>query len=473
MPIDPDVQPLLDAKADKSALATKTNVSTTTALTARVAALETWRASVVAELAALQAHNHDSKYSVLSHDHGSTPPPDPTPDPSPIPGAIQITPATTGLIASAPAGATFQFAAGLYKRLQIAPKADQTFVANPGVVMDGENATVAAFRPTTAPAPNNVTIKGFEIKNYTPYESNGWNEGAITSIWYGDQGGGDNWLVENCDVHHNRGAGVMLSNKGTVRNCHIHHNYSIGLKLYWAPDGGLVEGNEIDNNNFDGPPDFNETGGTKFAWTGTQGLPLTGLIVRSNNVHHNRGPGLWTDIFNYGTVYESNVTEDNDCAGIMHEVSFDAIIKKNQVRRNGFKAQGSWLTPPDTWGWGAGICIANSAGVLVGGSVADANIVEANASQIMFIHQNRIPPIGAQGTGPVQFQTGGTVKSNQIKGPGKVGAVQDVGNGSYFAGKVKYEDNDYTGAPKFVFGGGDLDYAQWKLLGHDVTGSYA
>lgn len=306
--------------------------------------------------------------------------------------------------------------------------------------MDGENATGYAFiGPASDVAPINVTIRGCEIRNYTPLETPGFNHGAITSKWYESQQAGSGWTVENVDVHHNRGAGIMLTDRSTIRNSHIHHNYSIGAKIAWAPNGALVEGNEIDNNNFDGPPDFNETGGTKFALT-------TNLTVQQNFVHHNNGAGLWTDIDNIGTVYSDNIVSDNLGPGIEHEISFSATIRNNTVTNNGHQSQG--------WMWGAGILIANSRDVLV-----EANEVSGNQSGVGIIHQNR---------GYVTDSI--VVRTNDVTGPGWSGAVQDIGQTSYFAGKATFEDNDYT-LSTWVFGGGNLDWTQWQAFGHDDTGS--
>ena len=327
-------------------------------------------------------------------------------------GAIVLDPSknVASVVASAPAGASFYFTAGTYRRVTINPKDNQVFIAASGVVFDGENATKAAFIPSGSTASSNVVINGFEIKNYTPVEQYGWNEGAITSKWYESQGGGSGWVVENVNVHHNRGAGILLTNLGVVRNSSIHHNYAMGVKLYWAPSGGLIEGNSIYSNNFDGAPDFNETGGTKFAWT-------TNLVVRNNHVFDNSGPGLWTDIDNYNTTYTGNLLEDNAGPGLVHEISHSTTIQSNVVTGNGHGSQG--------WMWGAGILIANSDKATISG-----NTLAGNQSGIGIIQQSR---------GSYQA-TGITVLNNSVTGPGMTGAVQDIGNANFFNGKVSFSE---------------------------------
>ena len=59
--------------------------------------------------------------------------------------------------------------------------------------------------------------------------------------------------------------------------------------------------------------------------------------MRDNHVHHNEGPGLWTDIDNIHTLYEGNLVEHNANVGIFHEISYDAVIRNNIVRDNGLE----------------------------------------------------------------------------------------------------------------------------------------
>ena len=60
-------------------------------------------------------------------------------------------------------------------------------------------------------------------------------------------------------------------------------------------------------------------------------------------VHHNAGPGLWTDIDNIGVLYEGNNVFLNTDDGIKHEISYDAIIRNNVVAHNGTSGFDVWL----------------------------------------------------------------------------------------------------------------------------------
>lgn len=408
-----------------------------------------------------KAHNHDDRYSQLDHGHEVAPP---TPSPIEVPnGAILLNPDNLlSMVDAAPADAAFVITPGLYRQAKVHPKYGHQFYAQAGAVFDGEGVTSHAFigAPNLPAAPSNVWIRGldsavkFENRNYNSPSQLGWNEGAITSKWYEGQLGGDSWLVENVDTHHNRGAGVMLTDKSVIRGCNIHHNYAIGYKVYWAPNGALVEDTETAYNNFAAAADFNETGGSKCAWT-------TGLVTRRVFCHHNKGDGLWTDIDNYGTIYEDCISEDNDGAGIFHEISYSALIRRNQSRRNGFKSQG--------WMFGAGIMVAASEDVTIGGDdPADGNIVEDNLNGISLIQQHRPDKSGV----PYLLKNVHT-RNNRVRG-GRTGAVTDIGAPIFTERNLTWDANDYSNINGFAWEGSlDRSWAEWQGYGHDLAGSYS
>ncbi len=152
------------------------------------------------------------------------------------------------------------------------------------------------------------------------------------------------WIIENNDVHHSHGCGIWAGTGTQVIGNHVHHMGQLGL--CGQGDQILIEGNEIDHNNLSGFHRRWEAGGAK--WVSTNGL-----VVRNNNSHHNKGPGLWTDGNNIQTLYEGNTVEFNTDEGIFHEIGYDAIIRGNTVRKNGRK-----LGP-----WGAGILVSSSPNV--------------------------------------------------------------------------------------------------------------
>ena len=128
---------------------------------------------------------------------------------------------------------------------------------------------------------SDVTIRGLIIEKYaTPAQS-----GAIHAMT--DPGPlSHNWIVENNEIRLNHGGGIRSGHGTHILNNKIHHNGQIGIT--GAGTGILVDGNEIDHNNYAGFAYGWEAGGAKFSFTNN-------LVVRKNFVHDNQGPGLWTD----------------------------------------------------------------------------------------------------------------------------------------------------------------------------------
>lgn len=203
-----------------------------------------------------------------------------------------------------------------------------------------------------------VTIKGLRIEKY----ANRAQAGAIAG------GSTTGWILENNVVQFNHGFGIRVGSKMLMRSNKVLRNGQVGIG--GIGDDVLVEHNEIAYNNTVGYKPSWEAGGTKWVRTSR-------LTVRGNFVHHNFGPGLWTDIDNIYTLYENNRVEDNWAQGIFHEISYDAVIRYNEVRRNGHGRGGTWL-------YGAGILVAHSPSVQVYG-----NLVEDNYNGIAGIQQNR------------------------------------------------------------------------------------
>jgi parallel beta-helix repeat protein len=230
-------------------------------------------------------------------------------------GSIVIQPGANiqSVVDGAPAGSTFYLLAGTYSGQTLKPRNGDVFMGQPGAVLNGENRVEYAFRSGA----NNLTIRGLVIENYAnPAES-----GAIA-------GYGTGWKIIGNEIRYNAGAGIALTDGYQVIGNNIHHNRQIGI--VGGGSNVLIEGNEIAHNNYRNDYDMSwEAGGTKF-------LVTRGLIVRGNYVHSNQGHGLWTDYDNVGTLYENNVVINNAGSGIMHEISYDAVIRNNRVEGNAF-----------------------------------------------------------------------------------------------------------------------------------------
>lgn len=293
---------------------------------------------------------------------------------------------------------------------------------------------------------SDVTIGGLVVEKYAvPAQY-----GAITAAVPGDGPLGSGWVIEESEVRLNHGAGVRLGERTRVSGLFLHHNGQLGITASGGT-GSIVEDTEIADNNIAGFKWGWEAGGSKFKET-------TGLIVRRNDVHDNNGPGLWTDIDNYDTVYEQNRVVDNAGPGIFHEISYDAVINSNFVRANGF----SW----DPWLWGSGILIAASANV----EVHDNTVID-NADGIGGIQQDR----GDGPEGP-RLLTNLYVHDNTVSVPdGAVGIGEDTGDRSVFTERNnRFESNTYVNMDgrRYLWSGRALDAAGWRNAGQDVDGTW-
>jgi len=188
----------------------------------------------------------------------------------------------------------------------------------------------AAFTGTA----RNVTIRNMTVERYASRAQ----YGAISAE------NSTNWTIDNVTLQWNHGAGIRGGNGMRLTNSRINNNGQLGVRSYGT--NVLIENNEIAYNNWAGFDDYWEAGGTKFSFT-------DGMIVRNNYVHHNEGPGLWTDIDNINTLYEYNTITYNKRSGIYHEISYSSVIRYNVVKFNGLGGHDNWL-------WGSQILIATS-----------------------------------------------------------------------------------------------------------------
>jgi parallel beta-helix repeat protein len=182
------------------------------------------------------------------------------------------------------------------------------------------------------------------------------------------------------------------------------------------------------------------------------------LVVRGNHVHHNRGPGLWTDGDNIRTTYENNRLTDNLMAGIEHEVSYDAVIRNNVLENN------------TDGGWGGQIYIFASPNVQVyGNTMRGANGVSlaqsnrgtgrygAHELRNISVHDNTFTGTSTQGFA--------------------AGLVKDVSDDSYFTSRnIAFTHNTYhllsLSGGHFRWWNRTLTASEWRSAGQDTSGTF-
>ncbi|WP_406302343.1 right-handed parallel beta-helix repeat-containing protein [Streptomyces sp. NBC_00885] len=244
-------------------------------------------------------------------------------------GAVAVDPAVVGDLAvktkNSPPNTTFWLRPGTHRLdsdrySQVVPKQGNRYLGAPGAVLDGRKTNQYAFGGTA----RNVTIQYLTVQRFVaPLD-----EGVV------NHDSADGWVIEHATLQYNSGAGLMAGAHQRVRASCLRGNGQYGMNAYKAgsPISDLVvEGNEIVANNKD---DWERrrkgcgcTGGIKF-WA------VNGADVRGNWVHDNRGAGLWADTNNNDFRIEDNVLEANDGAALIYETSYNAVIRKNTIRRN-------------------------------------------------------------------------------------------------------------------------------------------
>ena len=267
---------------------------------------------------------------------------------------------------------------------------------------------------------------------------------------------GARWTIENCEVRLNSGGGISVGTGTRVHNCDIHHNGQIGINGHG--NDILIEGNRIWSNNMHGFDPGWEAGGVKIAES-------DGVTFRDNHVFDNNGPGLWCDIECRNVVYEGNLVENNQHAGIFHEISFNAVIRRNVVRYSG-RGRG--------WFWDAGILVAASQDVEV---TSNTVTVEPGACGIMLIDQGRRSEKGA-----IYKTRNNTVRDNEtiFEGPPCAGGTSDTTpEDENFAiitnGNNRFDANTYrvrgTSSPaRFVWDQNVTDWGGFRRKGLEQSG---
>lgn len=292
----------------------------------------------------------------------------------------------------------------------------------------------------------NVRIEGLTIEKYAC----GAGDGALDGR--SDTGQlSRNWVVQNNVIRWNHGMGIRLGDGMQVLGNKVLENGQLGVG--GGGSDGVVDGNEVARNNYAGYSYDWEAGRSKFAFTHN-------LVVRNNFVHDNDGPGLWTDLENENTLYDHNHTVSNWEAGILHEVSYHAIIRNNLIENDGY----SDLQKTEPW-YGAGIIIAGSSDVEVYGNT----VTKCTNGIVGTQPQRELSPRGT----PYLLQNLNvhdniiTQSQGVAAGVLRAGTLNDdvfLSRNNRFAGnQFHLGDAD---AKYFAWKGARLSYGEWKAETH-------
>jgi parallel beta-helix repeat protein len=338
-------------------------------------------------------------------------------------------PAVQRAIDSNPDGTTFCLNGGVYAlTAALAPKAGQSFVGEPGAILDGGGGGFDGFDDSA----NNVTIRNLEIR--------GFRVGIR---------GAFGWSVVGNEIHDSTDDGARVIGGTTFKSNFTHHNYHAGV--FGAGRNVVIENNEIAWNQRD--PNASMCS-SKFVKT-------RDLIVRGNNVHHNRCPALWADINTVDPIFEDNIVVDNFGIGIDCEISYGCIIRNNTVRNNP-----------------AGILAASSPDVEIYNNVVDNNrdygirlLQQGDSDGIRTDHPSSHGPHVVENN---YVHDNTIVMSTGYTGASRVGKT---GNAIFSAtANNRFQRNTYivgpTTADPFRWMNASQTWDSWRSFGHDVTGTY-
>jgi hypothetical protein len=306
----------------------------------------------------------------------------------------------------------------------------------------GHTVELATTPRAFASGARDVRIAGLIVERY----ANRAQTGAI------DGSGGSGWVVEANELRLNHGYGIRTSTGMRVLDNYVHHNGQLGV-------GGvgndlLVAGNEIAYNHTAGFFAEWEAGGTKFALT-------RNLVFRDNWVHHNAGRGIWTDIDNVDVLIANNLSEWNARGGIVHEISYEAVIRDNIARYNGLVF--------DVWAWGAQILVQNSSDVQVIGN--DVTVSARGGNGITVVDQDR----GNGPRGPYRAHRV-TITDNVIRHEGLAGITGDPRHqcsqsGVVFNGNVYEAPSRWFKLDRIYWCGDAMTWSEFREHGAEADGT--
>jgi hypothetical protein len=351
------------------------------------------------------------------------------------------------LVDAYPPGSVFVVASGVHLGFRVAPKAGDSFVGQPGAVLDGGGLVANAFYVTSA-LPANVTVSGSSasdlmvVRNYLDNAQE--QVGSIQPI-VSTKSRADHWTLQWLEVTGSYSRGITTSDDMTITGCLVDHNGRLGI-------GGtgrnvVVSGNEISYNDTRDVASGYERGGAKLSGT-------SGLVFEGNFVHDNIGPGVWTDMDAiFGTISNNRIVNNYD-AGVLNEISHYTVVSGNWISGNGV-ASHPWL-------FGAGIVASTSDNLQAYG-----NVVDGNGNGITGVQQNR-------GSGPygVRLLQNLAVQDNAVVNSGTTGVGEDTGDLSVFSRNLRYVSDSYQGGRFSWMGHGNLSWPVWRGFGQDPGGSW-
>lgn len=320
-----------------------------------------------------------------------------------------------------PGGTTFHLAAGVYRVQSVVPKAADSFIGDPGAILNGAKILTDFDRARrlyvarNQPVDPNTQVQGVCRKGYPRcgYPQDLYFDGkplrAVAqlskvragaffydydheAVYFADDPTGptvelsyrpfafggkvqsvtiQSLIVEKYACADQQGAvGNHGEGKGwEILDNEVRWNHGVGIVM---PQGSETFRNFVHHNGEmglaagggsgtlqDNEISYNVWNGTDCGWEcgGVKWAEVTEWIVLRNKVHDNQGDGFWADINSQQMLFRDNDIENNLYAGISVEISRSIIVADNIFKGNGAKSF--------NWGWNGQVQIQNSHGIQV------------------------------------------------------------------------------------------------------------
>jgi nitrous oxidase accessory protein NosD len=211
--------------------------------------------------------------------------------------------------------------------------------------------------PTVA---GDVTIEGFSMKHAAAPAQRG-------AVWNWDN---PRWTIQHNDMSHSHGGLIFLSNGAGHKVMHNRLSFGgqQGIAAYRVSDT-VIQGNTIHDNNTELFQTSWQAGGMKITYSER-------VTIDANDVHSNRGAGIWIDLGCRDVAITQNRVHHNQATGISYEISYSGNIHRNVIWENGLAVKEGPA--------GAGVYIQASRDTEV-----HDNIVAWNADGIIVWSENR------------------------------------------------------------------------------------
>jgi Right handed beta helix region len=372
-------------------------------------------------------------------------------------------------VAAAEPGTCFELQAGEYRFHDVVPKDRMTFlgVGRDKVVVVGSGDAENAFHGTAQDVSiGRMTLKGFQGTGGQKPQQQAAIRGSV-ALWKTGSGQlARDWLIEDVEASNNFALGLLLGDEFTVRGSTFADNGVAGIGGAQT-HGGLLEGNVVSGNGASQLGGYQANGGgMKF----TEALsPDDPLVVNHNEVHHNKGVGVWCDIGCTGFQVIDNYIHDQDSHGVMFELSSQAVIRGNLIVN-----ANTWSDFSNDFNAGA-ITVGESSDVVI-----EDNYVDGAVAGII-VRQTKRPVLPQEqflyNYPTVNWAAGNVhVRSNVVVNTKAMG----ISSGKTGAGligdlsSIRYEANTYGNPASMIFwwdGGNRYSFKEWQASGRDKGSS--